>query len=145
MKHTITIALLAAATLIMAGRAMAQDHPVQANVPFTFMVGNGTLPAGTYVIEADSTLSNVIHIVSRENGAHVMAMTMPKNSSVQKATPASLLFHRYGNSYFLSEIRYGGTSPNADLPVSRQEKRAINWTEEARLHANENNVTIALR
>jgi hypothetical protein len=55
-----------------------------------------------------------------------------------------LMFHKYGNQYFLSDIRSGGASMNVHLPTSKAEKRAKSQVEEARLYVNDP-VLIALR
>ena len=46
MKRITAIALFAAASALGAGHALAQDHAVQATMPFDFTVGNKLLPQG---------------------------------------------------------------------------------------------------
>jgi hypothetical protein len=45
----------------------------------------------------------------------------------------TLVFHKYGNQYYLSEIRSEGASMNIYFPVTKAEKRARAQVEEARL------------
>ena len=141
MKRIAAIALVAVATLIMAGSALAQDHLVKANVPFNFSVRNSPLPAGTYTIGSGGSMSNVIDIASREHGVHILAIAMTDPNGT--AGSGMLIFHQYGDKYFLSEIRYPDSSANVHFVVTEAEKRARSRAEEARLRVNDN-VTIAL-
>ena len=53
MNRISAIALFVAASFVTAGSALAQDHRVQATVPFSFTVNGATLPAGTYTIGSE--------------------------------------------------------------------------------------------
>src|ERR1700739_1771839 len=119
MKNVVTVALLAVATMIMAGSALAQDHPVKANVPFSFTVSTGSLPAGTYLIDQDSRAPCVIHITNREAGVSVMALDLTQSDANKWEGSGALVFHQIGDKYYLSEVRYGGYLPTARLSPSR--------------------------
>ena len=142
MKHFAIAALVAAATLIMAGSASAQQQQaVQANIPFSFTVNNHQLPAGTYTMWRDSSMSHVMYLEDRDNGIRVIALSSAVASVDEKSS--ELVFHKYGEQYFLSEIRSAGSSTDTQLPVSGAEKRARAAAEEAGLRVNTNR-TVAL-
>ena len=112
------LSLLLAAT----GYAQLSGAPIRINIPFDFNIRGKTLPAGHYEIqrindEVDSLeISNV-----RKNHEHAMFET---DQEVARKTPnhAELVFHRYGDKYFLSEIWTPGTVTGRELPVSQQER-----------------------
>jgi hypothetical protein len=71
MKWITAVALLTIASIVSAGRALAQDRAVQATVPFDFTVGDKLLPSGTYTITSVS--SGVILIQNYDK--HVTALS----------------------------------------------------------------------
>jgi hypothetical protein len=131
MKRTFAIALIVAATFITAGSAFAQEGQVKANVPFSFTVGNSTVPAGTYTISSRMTSPHLLSINNWDKGVHVLTIGQPDQDNPKLAD--KLVFHRYGNQYFLSEILCSDSSMNIHFATTKAEKRARTQTEEAGL------------
>ena len=140
MKRIAAVAFYFATALIATGSALAQDHVVQATVPFSFTVNGNTLPAGTYRIGSDVTQANMLSIRSRQNKVNIWTMGLAESGN---PGTGKLVFHRYGDSYFLSEICYPNSSARVHFPVSKMEKRTRAHTLEAGLNVN-SNVLIAL-
>jgi hypothetical protein len=141
MKNLTAIALFVAAGFVTAGSALAQDHKVTATVPFNFTVNGRTLPAGTYTIGNDADSPRILTIADRKDGVAVMSLAIPDSGY---AADNKLVFHRYGNQYFLSEVRTTGGVMSCHLSTSKQEKWAKAQTQEASLRVN-NDVLIALK
>lgn len=142
MKRTIaTLALFVASTFITAG-VMAQDHQVKATVPFNFTVNGTAMPAGNYTIGTDSDSPSVLRIRDRQQNASVMTIGM--TDPISTDNDRKLVFHRYGNQYFLSEVRCSDASLDLHLPTSKAEKQAKKQIEEAGVRVN-NDVLIALK
>jgi hypothetical protein len=142
MNRISAIALIVAASFVTAGSAMAQDHRAQATVPFNFTVNGNSLPAGTYTVGSQVNSPNVIMITDREKNVHLL--TLAQADPNVSGTSNKLVFHRYGDQYFLSEIRCDSASMNVHLLTSKAEKRAkAAQTQEAGLRVN-NDVMIAL-
>jgi hypothetical protein len=68
-----------------------------------------------------------------------MVLALPSDA---KRNANQLIFHKYGNQYFLSEIRTENSGINVQLATSKEEKRARTQTEVAGLPVN-NAVIIA--
>ena len=93
-------------TLSIAGTAHAQlpGTAVKAAIPFDFIVRGRTLPAGTYAITRINDeaiglmIRNVYH--KREQALFETEPVSVRNTPHKDA----LVFHRYGDSYFLSEV-----------------------------------------
>ncbi len=115
-----TIAALVTAAAVTAAGAMAQSRAVQATMPFDFTVGNKTLPAGTYEIWSPST--DVIEIQNRDS--HVAMLATTSYDSRGSSNGSKLVFDKYGDRYFLSEILCAPASINASLHLSKAEKQA---------------------
>ena len=134
MKNTPAIALLIAATFIAAGLARAQDHSVKANVPFNFTVGDRTLPSGTYLIGSNMNTPDLLAIRNQGKNVNILALGLPDGKPGHDNT---LVFHKYGDQYYLSEVRSEGASIDVRFPMSKAEKRARAQVEEAGLFVND--------
>ena len=95
-------AVLAPTVLASGGVAQAQQQLV-VNVPFDFVAGGATLPAGAYSVRP---LSHGPVVLVRKIGApaaSAVAMTSPGQPKVGESRSV-LVFQRYGRDYFLSQI-----------------------------------------
>ena len=142
MKHITAFALFLAATIITAGKAIAQDYAVRATIPFSFTVNGKVLPAGNYTIGTDVTSPRILKISDRTQHAHALALSMPAAEEKHKSN--QLVFHKYGDQYFLCEIRSQESSLNVELPTSNQEKRARAETQVAKAPVQSSEIMIAL-
>jgi hypothetical protein len=142
MKNITAIALFIAATFIAAGPATAQDNLVRATVPFNFSVGGQTLPSGTYTIGSSLTSPYILTLKSWEDRVSVMTLGRPDQNNPKNAD--ELVFHQYGNQYFLSDIRSSNSAMNIHITTTKAEKRARKQVEEAGLFVNDP-VLIALK
>jgi hypothetical protein len=120
MKRTTSAIALFVASLFITAGVWAQA--VKATVPFDFTIDKTTLPAGTYIISSTSSDHEVLRI-SDQKHVHLLTTALMDQSSDPKRNV--LVFHKYGNQYFLSEIRSkDSSSMNLRLPVWNAEKRA---------------------
>jgi hypothetical protein len=98
---------------------------VQGKVPFEFRVGDQTLPAGEYkfVRQNEGTKLILMRNLNYKSGATVFnSNEVQVKASARSETPR-LVFHRYGNTYFLSQLWGGfGERNGAQLQQSKAEK-----------------------
>jgi len=108
--------------LLVAGSAIAQTIHVRGDIPFNFVVGSKTYPAGTYEIGTiDVRNSRTLLLKARDGNASAMI----NSNAAESLTPANktkLVFNRYGNQYFLSQIWLNGETRGHQLPKSSREK-----------------------
>jgi hypothetical protein len=142
MKRIATIALSLAATLIATGTAFAQNHSVKATVPFNFTVGSASLPAGTYTFKAVNSDGTLLGLSSQEQ--KVAMIVMGQADANGAAQNGKMIFHKYGDRYFLSGIQYANSASQIHFSPSKTEKRASEGTLEGRLRAGDE-VLIALK
>jgi hypothetical protein len=108
---TLTLALLISVPL-------SAQTIAKATVPFDFTVGQTKMPAGTYEI---SPLSHAILIMDRKTAKSVLSLFNSEEPSRGDSTP-KLVFHRYGDKYFLSQVSRGNGGAVMQLPISKLEE-----------------------
>ncbi len=111
-----------ALVLAISAPLAAQSSQLKANIPFEFNVAGKTLPAGEYTVAARNNGEYVVGITNIDTREAAMVLTTPSSAWRKERGQTMLVFHRYGNSYFLSEIRDGVASAGYELPVSPTEK-----------------------
>lgn len=116
---------LSAVAGVVSAQAQTAQHPVVVNVPFEFVVGGKTLPAGEYVIRRAARESDkALLVTSAGGGGSELAMTyaVEADGSRRQTARASVDFHRYGDKYFLFQVWTSGATAGRALPRSRQER-----------------------
>ena len=122
MNRTIAIALLATATLMTAGSGNAQSAVLKVNVPFNFTVNSTFLPAGNYTLQLRYPAPNTIIIQDRAKKREGRAYIL--RGSIGAGREDSLIFHRFGGEYFLSEVGFDSALDGLFLPETKLESRA---------------------
>lgn len=102
--------------------AHGQTHsPLRANVPFDFTVASTNFTAGTYQIAAMDTQGDTIRVQSTSGAQNAVRLGIQIGGSAPSKT-SKLVFHRYGDRYFLAEIWKAGESYGKKLQTSKAEK-----------------------
>jgi hypothetical protein len=109
-KSLLTIALTLTVLVGAGMNALAQDSDrVVVKVPFEFVVGTKTLPAGTYTVGRFSPgVSSGLLIKSYDNGAFVLPIVA---DSMNDGSP-KFSFDQVGGKYFLSKVETPNHSYN---------------------------------
>jgi hypothetical protein len=111
--------LAALAVLIMATAAHAQQATLSAAVPFNFVVGDRTYPAGDYLFRNSESL---LKITNPEQGKTEMTLSHACES-LKPSADSKLVFDRMGGYFFLRQIWVAGNSHGRELPRTRTEIR----------------------
>jgi hypothetical protein len=113
-------ATVAAFTAVTPAWAQSEVNLV-VRVPFEFTAGNGTLPVDTYRLSRMNGHPEMLFLRGDRTGTFVRTdeTRLPRND----AAPY-LVFHRYGDQYFLREIRWEG-STRFDVPETKAEREAV--------------------
>jgi len=113
------LVLVASVTFVTATAANAQTRSrLHANVPFEFTVGGKNLPAGQYTITG---LFNSGETVVVSNGDESAVRLTNGMISSETQSKSKLVFHRYGERYFLSEVWTAGENTGRRLLSSKAE------------------------
>jgi hypothetical protein len=115
MTSLLVLSILAASQV-----ARAQENMV-VKVPFAFVAGQAVLPAGEYRV--DLSISNSALLLTQIGNPYAAAIvvTMPTQAN-QPQSDSKLVFHRYGNRYFLSQCWKAGSSSGRQLRKSEREE-----------------------
>lgn len=120
MKRQISTMVGMLGLLLVAACASAQTLNVKANIPFDFVVNQATLPAGTYSIgELDS--GSPVLLIRGDNGKGSMVAISNHAESREASANSHLVFHRYGDQYFLAQIWVQGEAAGRQLRMTRRE------------------------
>ena len=120
--------------MLTAVTVSAQSERIRViNIPFSFIVGQKTLPAGEYTVEPNRKDSDNVWLVqSREGHASALFTTSPvRASDAQEET--KLVFHNYGGQYFLSQIWTAGGNTGRELQMPRLERQLAKNTIERQI------------
>jgi|SRR5690242_159041 len=106
--------------LLLATASYAQETHVRAAVPFEFIVGNQSLPAGDYTVQSMQPTGSAVVIRNNDEGKAIMSLA-GSCRQLNASEKTKLVFHRVGSRYFLSEIWAEGENAGRRLPVSAAE------------------------
>jgi hypothetical protein len=95
---------------------------VVADIPFDFRSGSEIMPAGRYDIQ---TLSSHVLMVRGSTQNRSQLLIAMDAIAFHPSDRGKLVFHRYGNKYFLYQVWSPGQSNGFELPKGHAEKEAI--------------------
>ena len=117
------IALSSLLVILFSGESYGQaGSRVIANIPFAFIAGNKTLPAGEYTIDRPNDNEPgllLIRGVDRNVALFVNAQNTEARHTPQKT---ELVFNEIGDKYFLSKIWITGDDTGREIPKPRAER-----------------------
>ncbi|MGH9972187.1 MAG: hypothetical protein ACREBG_30955 [Pyrinomonadaceae bacterium] len=123
-KGFLALCLLTVGGGVAANAQIGSVVTIRGNVPFAFMVGNTTLPAGKYEIRGlNDNNPNVLEVRSVNGRTTVFADTENVEAKGDRiANKSELIFDKVGDKYFLSQIWPAGSAFGSELMKSRTEK-----------------------
>jgi hypothetical protein len=111
-------ALLGLGLLLATVSAYAQTTNLKADVPFKFVVAGRAMPNGEYTIR---TLNGIDHALVIGSEGQKPSIFLAHSCVSLKPVKSKLVFTRYGDQYFLSEIWTEGNEAGYQLTKSRRE------------------------
>jgi hypothetical protein len=114
------VVLAAVALAILAVPCVrAASDIVYVNVPFPFLLGERTMPAGSYRVDFDPMIRRVVI-------QHVEGRTFVQSLAVNVSRPLNgkgmLVFHKYGGTHVLRQVQQAGRAQTYQLPQSKAER-----------------------
>jgi hypothetical protein len=122
LRFTAVLAVVMAFTAVSAyGQGIVKRQTFV--VPFEFSVGQKVLPAGEYTVTGET---QILRIQSKDGKEHVIALPLRTRVSAQWPRESKLMFKRYGDRYYLSQVwlpdgigREFRKQRNAEVDVAR--------------------------
>jgi hypothetical protein len=95
-------------SVMLAGAAVStraqSSYGVRADVPFDFVVGDRTIPAGRINAHGISAATQGSLTITNIAQGKLALRTGRRVAGAEQAKQAKLVFHKYGNRYFLAQI-----------------------------------------
>ena len=108
---------------IVANAQVDSGVTIEADIPFAFVVGKTTLPAGRYELRALEQMQGVVTLQNVNGKNSVTAETENVQANVnQDVNKTEVIFDRIGDTYYLSQVWLAGTDNGSQFEVSREEK-----------------------
>ena len=125
MKHAKWIsALMLLFVPLIAAAQLRQSERIVTQVPFRFTVGNVAIPAGECSVQLADQKGWVLTVSNRDAKIALFTHTVP--NAARKIAPASaLVFHKYGDRYFLVALRVSDSGAVYEFRQSKLEKELI--------------------
>ena len=117
------IALLLSLLLVPAALGQSAQFQLLADIPFGFHVNGKLLPAGTYRISPMLNTSILVASIDPSGPGAAAITSFAGGGSIHERS--ELLFHRYGDKYFLRQIWRAGLETGLAMPVSRPEREVL--------------------
>lgn len=114
------VVLTMSLALLMSAAASAQTVHLKANVPFNFIAGHTRFPAGQYELLSTGNGDSVLVIRSLDSKPQALVLSNSCESRCPSAG-TKLVFHRYGQRYFLSQVWMKGDNIGHQVPASSWE------------------------
>ena len=113
-------------------------NQIRAHVDHSFIIGNKTLPPGDYTFRMEGDTNQGVIVVQNGRGDNVEQFAV--RQSVDSHTPrhTELVFHKYGNTEFLTKIYEGGNKDGvAVAEISKHEAALMNGGQHGMEHTEE--------
>ena len=107
---------------------------LEAKIPFQFHVGNTELPAGEYRIRMLDNSDLTEMQISSMDGSASAVFQVEEADKNSESTKSELIFHKYGNRYFLAKLFDEGNPDGSQVVESSYEKKISQATSQAQEH-----------
>ena len=97
-------------------------RPIKAKIPFAFSLGDKELAAGEYTFSRLSEFANNKTMLVSMGSSTPMFRSILEAQILTPKNKSTLVFHRYGEQYFLEQIWTAGERDGTQLPESRSER-----------------------
>ena len=122
--------------LIVVSAASAGSEALVVNIPFDFRLGDTPLSSGSYIISL-SGANQVLKITSQDRSEKAISLSIP-GPAPRNRTKSFLVFSRYGDINFLSEVYWGDSGTLRQVLKSDTEIEVGKTTPAVRVIASSN-------
>jgi len=125
MKKILGISVTGCLFALMIAFAVHAQEPgaaMRASIPFEFIVSGRTLPAGNYEVRrlSDDPMTLIIQNVDHRRSEAVFTTDSYDESRIPSRS--EIVFHRYGDTTFLSQVVTAGYQTAREIEPSHKEK-----------------------
>ena len=131
LKAATILSLVVALTITFVAAPAAADSfgSIRVDVPFEFSAGSSVFPAGKYTIRPAGVNTNGVIRITSEDGKTSGVLLTNSAESIESKNETALIFHRYGDQYFLFQVWVVGDTIGLEIPKSSMERQATRAVE----------------
>ena len=119
---TLTMLCFIVTLAVTPTNAQSSAHFIRIVIPFEFIIKGETLPPGVYTVKrASSERPETLLLSSADGGSSLYIMTTNVRVKTRESG-SKLVFHQYGDRYFLSQVYEAGNNEGRQLFKSRGER-----------------------
>jgi len=110
-------------TTVASAQGQSLANRIRANIPFDFSIGDKELPSGKYSVgrARQNSDDTVLSLTDVDGRSKAISTSSPTLTSRVKDNP-TLVFHRYGDHYFLFQVWPAGETTGRQFSKSRRER-----------------------
>lgn len=124
-RNTTAIAILVTILVLTAISAKAQSaRTLKVEIPFEFIVDGETYQPGEYTIGRVNPQRPLMLILKDTEGTEKKVVMTQRMRSKNLVDSPTVVFSKYDDTYFLSEVWTGSTKNGLQLPKTNNEKSA---------------------
>lgn len=124
-RHVLTAIAIIFIYGVMVVGAHAQtlgSQTMRANIPFTFTVGQKSLPPGIYTVSILNPTSDRPALRIRSENGRLSAIIQTSSVGGSFAAGSKIVFRRYGDRYFFAQAQIGGDATMLTAAKSHAER-----------------------
>ena len=112
--------------VLLTSAVAAQAQTLEVKVPFAFLVGSQKMPAGTYRVERESSMSSSVVLIRGEHGntAQVFVQTTPMVGVGPAGDAAALVFVPDETANRLTQV-WGSSTSGLEVTQQRGKARQV--------------------
>lgn len=119
---TMFVGIIALAFASALAASAQNSRSLVVNIPFDFNIRGKMLPAGEYNVTNASIADSMILTIKRSDGRGNAVVLTKTIESRDAQSESRLVFNRYGERYFLSQVWTLGSAQGRELYKSKQER-----------------------
>jgi len=110
-------------TTVASAQGQSLAYRIRANIPFDFSIGDKELRSGRYSVGCAGQNSDdaILSLVDADGRSKALWTSSPTLTLQAKDNP-TLVFHRYGDQYFLFQVWPAGETTGRQFSKSRRER-----------------------
>ena len=121
-RAVLTVLSTGLTVAIVVAPAFGRLHnQIRVTIPFDFSAGKNMLSAGKYTV--DDLANGALAVRAIEGGDHAVVLARIEIEPAEGGGTPTLVFNRYGDQAFLSEVRTGWDQSVYKVPTSSSEER----------------------
>jgi hypothetical protein len=116
------IALTLTLSPLFAAAQLTNTEKITTQVPFEFMIAGKALPAGKWIVQKANDNGSILKVSNGDANVTLLSLASPVETDGTASPDCALVFHRYGNRYFLWGMTIEGSRIIYRLPEGKLEK-----------------------